>query len=398
MKKVICLCLAILFFISCKEEKRSVEVVDKAVYTINLDSIKTEESPLNASVIFKNVRTIILEDNEYAIIGTIDEIQIFDNYIFVFDKYKAKKLFVFDKNGKYIRQIGNLGQGPGEYATLNDFCINKEKREIYILDNLRKILMYDMDTGKHLKTLNYKLDESRSAYMTFLNNKFYMAIVPYDTDKNSNLLMELDVETGEQKQYLDADTYNCGWNRNSFTRYNFFIDKLSDSPKFVELFMNTIMCIDKDTIRPYLNIVHKDWVQKSDILSQEKLEELQTSQSSVLFSKGKVWLLQHDYTESDRYIYFIYTHGCVLFDKQTHKTVSNRYMYNDLRDTGEGIGYTSLMFQNSQFAYEYFSGNHMFDLVEKIRQKDILNPNLDKKDELMKLDEERCVIFEYEFK
>jgi hypothetical protein len=217
-------------------------------------------------------------------------------------------------------------------------------------------------------------------------------------DKNSNLLMELDIETGEQKQYLDADTYNCGWNRNVFTPYNFFIDKLSDSPKFVELFMNTIMCIDKDTIRPYLNIIHKTWVQKSDILSEEKLEELHTRQSSVLFSKGKAWLLQHDYIESDRYIYFCYTHGCVLFDKQTQKTVSHLYLYNDLRDTGEGIGFTNLMFQNSQFAYEYFRGDQMSDIVEKIHKNDILNPNLDKKDELLKLDEERFVIFEYEFK
>jgi hypothetical protein len=372
-------------------------VGNNAVYTINLDSIQQEETPFNASVIFKSVRTIILEDHDYAIIGAIDEIQVFDDYIFVLDRFKGKKLFVFDKTGKYIRQIGNLGGGPGEYTDLKDFCINKEKREIYISD-FGKILMYDMDTGKHLKTLKYNLPEFRTAYITFLNNKFYMTIVPHDTDKNSNLLMELDIETGEQKQYLDADTYNCGWNRNSFTPYNFFIDKLSDSPKFVELYMNTIMSIDKDTIRPYLTIIHKNWVQKSDILSEKKLEELHTRQSSVLFSKGKIWLLQPDYIESDRYIYFCYSPGCVLFDKYTKKTVSHLYMYNDLRDTGEGIGYTNLMFQNSQFAYEYFWEGQMFDIVEKIHKNDILNPNLDKKEELLKLDGERFVIFEYEFR
>jgi hypothetical protein len=360
-----------------------------------------EGSPLNASVIFKSVRTIILEDHDYAIIGEINEIQVFDNYIFVFDESKAKKLFVFDKNGKYIRQIGSLGQGPGEYVALNDFCINKEKREIYLLDNLKKILAYDIDTGKHLRTINYELDLSRSQYITFFNNKFYMAIIPYEADKSSNLLMELDIETGEQKQYLDADTYNYGWNRNSFTPYNFFMAKLSDSPKFVELYMNTIMSIEKDTIRPYLALISKNWVQKSDILSEEKLEELNIDQSNVLFSKGRKWLMQPNYTESDRYIYFSYSHGCVLFDKQTHKAVSYRYMYNDLRDTNTGkvgIGFTNLMFHNSKFAYEYFFGNQMFNVVEWIHKDDILNPNLDKKDELMKLDGERFVIFEYEFK
>ncbi|MDR1339681.1 MAG: hypothetical protein LBK58_06485 [Prevotellaceae bacterium] len=82
-----------------------------------------------------------------------------------------------------------------------------------------------------------------------------MAIIPHETDKSSNLLMELDIETGEQKEYLDADTYNCGWNRRFFTPYNFFIAKLSNSPKFVELFMNTVMSIEKDTIRPYLTLI-----------------------------------------------------------------------------------------------------------------------------------------------
>jgi hypothetical protein len=397
--KFISLCVVILFLISCKEKKQSVGVsTSKAIYTINLDSVKNEETPLNVSVIFKNVRTIILEDHDYAIIGAINEIQVFDNYIFVFDKFKAKKLFVFDKNGKYVRQIGNSGQGPGEYVELNDFCINKEKREIYLLDNLRKILTYNIDTGKHLKTINYNLVESRGVYITFLNNKFYIAIVPYDTDQNSNLLLELDAETGEQNQYLDADTYNCGWNRNHFTPYNFFIAKLNDSPKFVELYMNTIMSIEKDIIRPYLTINHEKWVQKSDILSEEKLRELRTHQSFLLSSKGRVWLLQHDYTESDKYIYFCYTDGCILFDKQMHKTTSHRYLYNDLRDIGEGIGYTNLMFYDSHYAYEYFRGNQMFDIVEKIHKSDILNPNLDKKNELLKLDGERFVIFEYEFK
>jgi hypothetical protein len=56
------------------------------------------------------------------------------------------------------------------------------------------------------------------------------------------------------------------------------------------------------------------------------------------------------------------------------------------------------MFYDSQFAYEYFFEGQMFDIVEKIHKNDILNPDLDKKDELLKLDGERFVIFEYEFK
>jgi hypothetical protein len=90
----------------------------------------------------------------------------------------------------------------------------------------------------------------------------------------------------------------------------------------------------------------------------------------------------------------------MLFDKQTEKAASYTYLHNDLRDISPGkeIGLTNLMFHNSQFAYEYFLDDQMFDIVERIHKDDILNPNLDKKDELMKLDVESFVIFEYEFR
>jgi hypothetical protein len=398
MKQFIFLSIIVVFCVSCKEKRQHIKY-NNATYTINLDSVKMEETPLKTSVIFKNVRTIILEDHEYAVIGVIDRIQVFENYIFVLDARKAQKLFVFDRNGKYIRQIGSRGQGPGEYIHLNDFCISKEKREIYLLDNLRKILVYDMDTGKHKKTVKYQLTESRSEYIVYNNSKFYTAIIPYETDKNSNLLMELDMETGEQKQFLDADTYNCGWNRNIFSSYSFFSAQLSDSPKFIPMFTNTVMSIEKDTVRPYLTVHHKDWVQNQDILSEKRLEELRNTgqdQYTHLFSKSRTWLFQHNYTESDKYIYFQHVRGSVLFDKQTQKTTSYRgRMINDLR----GLGFTNLMFYNSQFAYEYFWSGQMFDVVEAIHNNsDVLNPNLDKKDELLKLDGERFVIFEYEFR
>jgi hypothetical protein len=394
MRQFVFLSIIFMFCVSCKEKRQQIH--NNATYTISLDNVKMEETPLKASMIFKNVRTIILEDHDHAIIGKINRIQVFENYIFVLDEMKAKKLFVFDKNGKYIRHIGNLGHGPCEYVALNDFCIIKEKREICLLDNLRKILIYDIDSGKHKKTVNYRLDELRSAYIAYNNNKFYMATVPYENDENSNLLMELDMETGEQKQFLNADTYNCGWNRNHFTPYSFFSAQLSDSPKFIPTFANTIMSIEKDTVRPYLTVYHKDWARNTDILSEKKLEELGTDQFSYLFSKNRTWLLQHNYTESDKYIYFDHVKGSVLFDKQTQKTTLYRHgLYNDLH----GIGYTNLMFYNSQFAYEYFFEGQMFDIVEAIHSnRVILNQNLDKRDELSKLDGERFVIFEYEFK
>jgi hypothetical protein len=226
---------------SCRTSTNSDTHNIEAVYTINLDDIKPEGVPLMTSAIFKSVKTIILEDHDDAVFGMINELQVFEDNIFILDNTFVMKLFGFGKNGKFIRQIGSKGQGPGEYISIDDFCINGEKRKIYLLDyNNKRIFVYNLDTGKYLNTVKFSLDETSCKYLAYHDNKLYTSTFPYDFRKKSNLLMELDLKTGKQKEYLDADTYNYGWNRPLYTANNFFSAKLSDSPKFLTLYMNTI--------------------------------------------------------------------------------------------------------------------------------------------------------------
>ncbi|MDR0420841.1 MAG: 6-bladed beta-propeller [Prevotellaceae bacterium] len=400
MKRMIYLFCIVSLCISC-EQKQDVRKIE-AVYTVNLDDIKPEGDPLMASAIFKNVKTIILEDHDYAVIGMINELQVFEDKIFILDYDFAKKLFVFDKNGKFVRQIGSKGQGPGEYRSIDDFCIDVEKRAIYILDrDGSKVFVYNLDTGKYLNAVKLSPDESSCNYLAYYDNKLYTATVPYDYRKKSNLLMELDIKTGEQKEYLDADTYNCGWNRLDFGPNNFFSAKLSDSPKFLAQYMNTVMNIDKDGVYPYLTVNHKNWVQSSDMLSREELEEQETDQQGILISKKRTWLMQHNYLETDKYICFKYIDEyrpyLAMFDKHTRETGIYNYLHNDLRGQ---VGFdSSLKFYNSHAAYEYIDPQLMPIFVAAIKNNaDKLPLNLDKRDELLKLNEESIVIFEYEFK
>jgi hypothetical protein len=405
MKKIKCLSYllcVILLCVPCKDTKPGARN-NEAVYTVNLNDIKPEGVPFKISEMFKSVKTIILEEHDYAVIGMINELQVFEDNIFILDNFYAKKLFVFDKNGKYIRQIGSRGQGPGEYRSINDFCINREKREIYLLDDYyHKIFVYNLDTGKYLNTIKFNHNESSCNYLAYCDNKLYTAIVSSDYRKESNLLMEFDMKTGEQKEYLDADTYNYGWNGSEFSANNFFSAKLSDSLKFLTLYMNTFMNIDKNGIHPYLTVNHKGWVQSSDMLPEEELYKQEISQSTILMSKKRTWLMQHDYLETDKYIYFHYNSEfrpyAAILDKHTQETRIYDYLYNDIRgQLGSDI---TLRFYDSNAAYEYIDPIRMPTFVKAIKKDGDkkLSPNLDKRDEVLKLNEESIVIFEYEFK
>jgi hypothetical protein len=138
------------------------------------------------------------------------------------------------------------------------------------------------------------------------------------------------------------------------------------------------------------------------MLSNEEFDKQQTDQSSILMSKKRTWLMQPNYLETDKYICFNYTSEyrpyTAIFDKRIQKTRIYDYLSNDLRgQIGSNI---AVRFYDSNAAYEYIDPQFMPLFVAAIKKdgEDKLPLGLDKRDELLKLNEESTVIFEYEFK
>jgi hypothetical protein len=383
-KKNIIFVICVFIFFSCGHDNIP---ETKALYVMNVDNLKHQDT-IYASSFFKNVRTIILEDHDAAIMGEIRDIQVFDNYIFVLDEWRAKKLFVFDKNGKYLRQIGHLGQGPGEYLRPDDFCIDTAKREIYILDNdSRKVHKYNLDDGKFISSINLTGD-TYCFSISFAYDRLYIKITYFDQQKNDNMLMEIDIKTGKRTEYLSAKDYNLGWNENVSS--NFFISEQIPL-KYVEMFMNTIFSIEQDSIYPYLSINSKDWMQKSDNLTKEKFDNGLPQAYNI-----------HNYFEYKDYIHLRYNYRInkytVVYNKETNYTNLYKFSQNDLL-VNKGHVHTNYHYVDykTSKAYEYFTGED-FNYLTKQKDKFNLARDLDKREELMNLDDEIVVIFEYEFK
>ena len=121
---------------------------------INKIDIKLEEFKRNLDISsFYNAQFIPLELTKNSIIGQIDKIIVHDSLIYVLDIQKAKKLFVFNMQGKFIRSISERGKGNGEYLILTDFDIAEDK--IYISsrgDN--KMLIFNLN-GQCIKDIKF---------------------------------------------------------------------------------------------------------------------------------------------------------------------------------------------------------------------------------------------------
>jgi hypothetical protein len=251
--------------VSCNSGKKK-EIIENAgnIYIVDFDNIPKEEKILMSSL-FKKIKPIPLETTDESLIGYIHEVQIFDGKIFVLDKNYAKGLFIFDMDGKFIRKIGRIGEGTGEYIDLSDFTVDETKNEIYLNDRGKNsIMIYDINTGRYIRQINLS-ERKYSAYIQHKNGRLYADANAKSESGESYLLYEVDIQTGKYKNsWLPADC-NKGWMGTRFYNNFFFSRNPQNSPKYVQLFMDTVYSIEEEGVIPFLTIRSDRWPTRHDI-------------------------------------------------------------------------------------------------------------------------------------
>ena len=96
------------------------------------------------SDIFEQVEYIPLETTDSSLIGTVERLRIFDDQVCLLCD---KSLLIFNKQtGHAELQISKLGGAPEEYQSLYDVYIDKETKQIELLDmNGKKIQKYSLN-------------------------------------------------------------------------------------------------------------------------------------------------------------------------------------------------------------------------------------------------------------
>ena len=122
-------------------------------YVINLDRAEKLEK-MTYSSLFSKAGIIVLEDTDESLLGKVDKLEVCDNNLYVLEK--GRGLFLFNKQGKFIKMIGRQGKGPGEYIDPDDISIDRENKKIYVLDSqTQNVLVMEL-----LKVrLNWKIKE-----------------------------------------------------------------------------------------------------------------------------------------------------------------------------------------------------------------------------------------------
>ncbi len=100
------------------------------VYSIDYES----EEPDFWDDYFEYSHHIVLETTEESALSRINKLIVDDNRIYILCS-GMKTIFIFDKQGKFIRRIANVGKGPSEYLSAEDMIVTPDG-EIKILDGI----------------------------------------------------------------------------------------------------------------------------------------------------------------------------------------------------------------------------------------------------------------------
>lgn len=143
--------LAILILIvllpSCWESRQ--KAVTPAEIVAKVD-VSESDKGFDVCQIANLEKVIPLETVGNALIGEIDKLEMDDNHIVILDK-RMRTVWLFGTDGKFIRRIGRLGNGPKEYVSLDDMCFDKENGTVWIWDRVKQVMLeYDL-TGELLK-------------------------------------------------------------------------------------------------------------------------------------------------------------------------------------------------------------------------------------------------------
>lgn len=134
--KLFNLLLIFLIACSCKQSE------EQTLKNIKVETEKADSVML--SKIASSVYKIILETNESSLITKIQEIDRTDQYLFVNDA--GKRVLQFDSSGKFIKQIGRQGRGPGEYLSIISQAIDTHNKIVYVA-SYKQILCFNF-SGK----------------------------------------------------------------------------------------------------------------------------------------------------------------------------------------------------------------------------------------------------------
>ncbi|MDR0574966.1 MAG: 6-bladed beta-propeller [Tannerella sp.] len=171
MKRCYILSFITLCILQAGCKKQTIRNAD--IHVIDFEQCFDTERQMFLSEIADSIEYIELKTPEDVIITKIGIIKQVDDFLIINANYVV---YLFHKNGQFIRQIGSRGQGPGEYILPYSIDIDHKKKEIVISDTYQ-LLFYDLD-GNFLRSKKWM----EAGYIGIFDSTLWMGDIIYSAN------------------------------------------------------------------------------------------------------------------------------------------------------------------------------------------------------------------------
>jgi hypothetical protein len=290
-----------------------------SVENIDIEQGFSDKREMYLSEIATDIEYVPLETTDESLISSVSKVITHQNYIIVLDK-KIQADFVFDRSGKFIRKIGAVGNGPGEYIGIADISIRHRDSVLCIYDDQTNRLSSYSLSGKFIKAVRTPFNADKTAFINdstlclllprpcfVFNQSYSLAIYDHGLVQNGRLISRSDENITEREASSMPTT--------GMTRLEKWVDSLS----YWEVKYDIIYRItNHKTAIPRYFIRYKNKIPFQRDFSRQTIEE---------------YTCVDDMLETNSFFFFHGVHNGLIFqivyDKGRKAAVNVHFNYRD---------------------------------------------------------------------
>lgn len=143
---------------SAKDSQRDVQIQlpEREFYDFDIRNHLDQPGELLLSSIADRIQYILLETTPKCLLSNCRSVEIFNNNMYILD---TKALYQFDMDGSFVRQIGKIGNGPGEYGSVLWFNFIDSTNEIVLYSYPKgRINVHDAASGEFKRSFRLDFD------------------------------------------------------------------------------------------------------------------------------------------------------------------------------------------------------------------------------------------------
>jgi hypothetical protein len=287
------LTVTIILFTSCTQKDSDLKQIQK----IRFDPSESTDGYLEKEM--EDFYFVPLGTNKEFLITRIEKIFFTENEIIVTDR-GGESIFVFDRKGNCKYKVQESGKGPGEYSNMTDALYDEKKKQLEVLDNLGKKILYYSLMGEFLYEKQipdyYKLAGSR-----FYKNKgiYYFDRVQGASKDGRRISLYDEKQMGFMRSFLPIPKQMVNFRY----VYHHAIDTYKNTVYYLPDMDDKIYKFSPDSIIPVYELDYPGKT-KIDQNGPERLIKF-ISYQSYMNSHGHIFNLSHLFI-NDRYIAFSY--------------------------------------------------------------------------------------------